>query len=191
MVNSSTLHILYNTYNRYKVNTMENEMKCCSKCGENKPATTEYFPRNYDGLFNWCKTCKRAYQLIYNKTDAGRASQKKYDKTPKGKKNNLKGTKKYIRKTKAVYGIFDNQDNCLYVGASSQFNGRVSTHKYQINNPDSAAKNHPSMLHLYEELAKYDYVSYRVLEECLREDLRDRETYYISIYNPKFNKNKK
>ena len=167
------------------------ETKCCTKCGEHKPATLEFFPKNYDKLFAWCRNCKRAYQLVYNKTDAGKASQKKYDKTPKGKKNNNKGTKKYVRKTKCIYGIFDNENNCLYVGASSQFNGRVQTHKYQINNIDSAEKNHPSMLHLYQELAQYESVSYRILEECLREDLAITESYYISIYNPKFNIYKK
>jgi len=165
------------------------ETKVCSKCGEHKPATTEFFPKNYDKLFAWCRSCKRAYQLVYNKTDAGKSSQKKYDKTLKGKKNNLKGTVKYARKTKGIYGIFDDQDNCLYIGASSQFNGRISVHKALINNLDSAAKHHKSMLHLYEELAQYNSVSFRLLEECLREDLRNRETYYISIYNPKFNKN--
>ena len=171
---------------------MENmETKCCTKCGLHQPATTEFFPKYYDGLFAWCRTCKREYQLIYNKTDAGKASQKKYDKTDKGKKNNLKGTKKYVRKTKGIYGIFDNKDNCLYIGASSQFNGRINTHKHAINNLEQAAKHRKSMLTLYEELAQYDYISFRLIEECLREDLRDRETYYISIYNPKFNINKK
>ena len=163
------------------------ETKCCTKCGEHKPATTEFFPRQYDGLFCWCRTCKRAYQLVYNKTEAGRASQKKYDKTPKGKKNNVKGTKKYSRKTKGIYGIFNDQDECLYIGASSQFNGRISVHKSLINNLDSAAKHHKSMFRLYEELAQYDSVSFRLLEECYREELKDRETYYISIYNPIFN----
>jgi len=170
---------------------MEHDLKCCTKCGEHKPATTEFFPKYYDRLFTWCKECKRAYQNVYNKTPAARQSQKTYNATPKGRKNNNKGTKTYVRKTKAVYGIFDSEDNCLYVGASSQFNGRVQTHKHAINNMDSAKKNHKSMLHLYEELVKYDSVSYRILEECLREDLALIEAYYISIYNPLYNINKK
>ena len=167
------------------------ENKVCTKCNCSKPATLEHFPKYYDGLFTWCRGCKREYQATYNKSEAGRLTQKKYCTTPKGRKNNLKGTVKYMRKTKAVYGIFDNQDNCLYVGASSQFNGRVVSHKHAMNNLEQAAKHRKSMLPLYEELSQYDYISFRILEECLREELRDREAYYISIYNPKFNIYKK
>lgn len=38
-------------------------MKRCSKCGEVKPATTEYFNRLKGGLQSWCKECKRADHL--------------------------------------------------------------------------------------------------------------------------------
>lgn len=167
------------------------ETKCCTKCGEHKPATTEFFPRQYDGLFSWCRECKREWQNIYNKTPQARASQKKYDKTDKGKKTNNKGTKKYIRKLKGIYGIFSAENECLYIGASSQFNGRIISHKHAINNLDQAAKHRKTMFHLYEELAQYENVSFRLLEECYREELKDREAYYISIYSPKFNIYKK
>ena len=167
------------------------ETKCCTKCGLHQPATTEFFPKHYDRLFAWCRTCKREYQVNYNKTDAGKASQKKYYSTPKGKKMNHEGTKRYVRKTKGIYGIFDNQNNCLYIGASSQFNGRINSHKHAINNLEQAAKHRKSMLPLYEELAQYESISFRLLEECYREELRIREEYYIFIYNPKFNIYKK
>lgn len=167
------------------------ETKCCTKCGEHKPATTEYFPKHYDGLFSWCKLCKRAYQLIHNKTESGRASQKKYEQTPKGKKTNFKGTQKYVRKTKGIYAIFDNQDNCLYIGRSSQFNGRIIAHKHAVNNLEQAAKHRKSMLHLYEELAQYDYISFRLLGEYPKEELVEQEQYYIRLYNPLYNKNSK
>jgi len=167
------------------------ETKVCTKCKCSKPATTEHFPRQYDGLFAWCKPCKRSWQLIYNKTDAAKASQKKYDKTDKGKRNNNKGTKKYIRKTKGIYAIYSDQNEVLYIGASSQFNGRIVAHKHALNNLDQAKKHRKSMFHLYEELAQYENVSFRLLEECYREELKDREAYYISIYSPKFNIYKK
>lgn len=41
-------------------------MKRCSKCGEEKPATLEYFHRrnlSRDGLCHKCKVCVRAYQV--------------------------------------------------------------------------------------------------------------------------------
>lgn len=39
--------------------------KTCTKCGETKPATTEYFSRKKhyrDGLPTWCKDCERNYR---------------------------------------------------------------------------------------------------------------------------------
>jgi hypothetical protein len=167
------------------------ETKCCTKCGEYKPATTEFFPRQYDGLFSWCKPCKRSWQLVYNKSEAGRASQKKYDKTDKGKKTNNKGTKKYQYKTKGVYMITDNDGNCLYIGRSSQFNGRVVAHKHAVNNLEQAKKHRKSMLHLYEELAQYDTINFVLLGEYPREELKQMEQYYIQLYNPLYNKNSK
>lgn len=42
--------------------------KVCSKCGEEKPATTEYFrkaKRNKDGLMRQCKDCTKEYYKQY------------------------------------------------------------------------------------------------------------------------------
>lgn len=167
------------------------ETKQCTKCGECKPATLEFFPKQYDGLFAWCRSCKREWQKVYNASAAGRSSQKKYNSTPKGRKNNNKGTKKYIRKTKGIYAIYSDQNEVLYIGASSQFNGRIIAHKHALNNLDQAKKHRKTMYHLYEELSQYENVSFRLLEECYREELKDREAYYISIYSPKFNIYKK
>lgn len=41
-------------------------LKKCRKCGDEKPATTEYFhkeKRNADGLYSYCKVCKRQYEM--------------------------------------------------------------------------------------------------------------------------------
>lgn len=40
-------------------------LKRCTKCGAEKPATTEYFKRHYDGLHPRCKECKRADDRAY------------------------------------------------------------------------------------------------------------------------------
>ena len=167
------------------------ENKICAKCNCSKPATLEHFPKYYDGLFAWCRECKRNWQSKYNKTDAGKRAQSKYSQTDKGKLNNIKGTTKYVKKTKGVYGIFDNQDNCLYIGASSQFNGRIIAHKHAINNLEQAAKHRKSMLHLYEELSQYDSISFRLLGEFNRDELKEREAEYIAQYQPIYNIYKK
>ena len=166
---------------------MAHELKQCTKCGKSHPATTEYFPKYYDKLFHWCKLCKREYQLNYNRSEAGRESQKKYNATPKGRKTNLKGTIKYQRKLKGVYMITDGENNPLYIGASSQFNGRVIAHKHAINNLEQAAKHRKSMLHLYEELAKYDTIHFVLLGEYDRDELKQRETEFIALHKPIYN----
>jgi len=44
--------------------------KTCSKCGQTKPATTEYFhldKRYTDGFFCWCKSCRREYGRLHKR----------------------------------------------------------------------------------------------------------------------------
>lgn len=53
--------------------TQQPATKCCTKCGEPYPATTEYFPpnkQNLDGLQYWCRVCMRAAKReSYKKAD--------------------------------------------------------------------------------------------------------------------------
>jgi hypothetical protein len=45
-------------------------LKRCSKCGEEKPATVEYFHKSKsgkNGVGSWCKTCRSAYKREYRK----------------------------------------------------------------------------------------------------------------------------
>lgn len=37
------------------------EMKICTKCNNELPATLEYFPKRDNHLHSWCRTCKLAY----------------------------------------------------------------------------------------------------------------------------------
>lgn len=49
--------------------------KVCSRCGEEKPATTEYFgirKRRPDGLHIWCRKCEKAYQAEYREANRER-----------------------------------------------------------------------------------------------------------------------
>ena len=53
-------------------------MKKCSNCGEVKHVSE--FPKDSstkDGLHNWCKICKNKKQQAYNKSDKGKAAQKR------------------------------------------------------------------------------------------------------------------
>lgn len=41
------------------------ELLSCTKCGESKPATTEYFPphnKKTNGLDSWCRSCRATYR---------------------------------------------------------------------------------------------------------------------------------
>jgi hypothetical protein len=163
------------------------ELKQCRECKCLKDNTGENFVVSHNKITSWCRVCKRAYQIIYNKTPAGIQSQKKYELTEKGKNTNLKGTKNYCYKLKGVYGIFDNNNVCLYIGRSSQFNGRVMAHKHAINNLDQAAKHRSSMLFLYQELAKCKSVRFELLQECEKSELNDVESFYIDKYKPIYN----
>lgn len=54
---------------------MEEEIKTkvCTKCGEEKPATEEYFYRKKDGrdgICSWCKTCMKAKASKWGKENA-------------------------------------------------------------------------------------------------------------------------
>lgn len=46
------------------------DTKICTKCGEEKPATTEYFHRQPRGKFGFCAQCKRCTSLYYQKNKA-------------------------------------------------------------------------------------------------------------------------
>lgn len=67
------------------------EFKVCSKCGEEFPATTEFFNKG-NGKFNLrsqCKDCQRKWRYKYRQTDRAKelekAAGKRYKKSEKGK----------------------------------------------------------------------------------------------------------
>lgn len=83
-----------------------------------------------------------------------------------------------------IYGFFVN-DECMYVGQSRNLHNRFLLHgdyfaKVRIKKIPSNAK--------YILLKPYiDKVEWRVIEYCPKEDLDERETYYIGCYEPIFN----
>jgi len=70
---------LYIAYNVYYIDNYERvlfHMKCCSKCGDEYPATPEFFVRDVhtkDGLCPQCKTCRKAW------TDSHKEQREQFD----------------------------------------------------------------------------------------------------------------
>ena len=76
-------------------------MKTCTKCGENKPATLEYFFRDTktkDNLCCQCKTCRTKAVLAYRETKRGQEIYKKiYKKQNQSKSGKLNSRKSHLK----------------------------------------------------------------------------------------------
>ena len=65
----------------------ESISKICSKCKQIKPLSEFYeTTKNKDGYRNKCKICYLQSTKEYRQTDNGRLAEKRYKKSPKGKK---------------------------------------------------------------------------------------------------------
>ena len=135
-------------------------MKYCKHCSEEKPLT-EYYTRQ-----SICKPCHNKRVTQYQKDNYVRSYQTK---------------RKYHKKKQGVYGIFSNNE-CLYVGESSQLVKRIADHKCCINKPEISPKSEQQR---YIRIAEYNNVEIRVLEETPNH--KEREKYWIQALNPKFN----
>ena len=145
------------------------------------------------------KTCKHCdIELVlgdnwarsFQKTNTYKCSQCHYQRTKantlKWKKNNPDKVKSITNKwkynSKGVYGIFSDNE-CLYIGESTQLNNRISNHKSAISNN---YKVH-GFEELYANLRKYNDLEYRILEEC--DNHKEQELHYIQKFQPVFNSN--
>ena len=142
-------------------------MKCCKRCGEEKPLS-EYFKSGKYYQSN-CKPChgqvNKKYVAKYLKSFKGKTAIKKHNTLKQG-----------------IYGIFSNNE-CLYVGESSWLNKRMEVHKSRIKNP--YLSNQPKEIEMYIRIAEYDNVEIKVLEETTNH--KERENYWIQVLRPKFN----
>ena len=56
---------------------MTSETKQCTKCGEEKPATLEYFHKYGNGLYPQCKVCKNKEKQIWKKQNPDKVREQK------------------------------------------------------------------------------------------------------------------
>lgn len=78
-------------------------MKRCSHCKETFPATNEFFNRNkstLDGLFHWCKRCKREHDRDYRKSAKGKVTRSRNRKTEKSKVSQRIRSKRFAQTEK-------------------------------------------------------------------------------------------
>ena len=136
-------------------------MKECNKCHVTKELTEFYKNQNQ------CKICKCEYN-------------KHWYKTPKGKSTLFRNVYKWKTKIQGVYGIYTNEE-CVYIGESSQLNNRISQHRTYSRNPSTAK---PLFQSLYQYLSTVDF-TIKILEETPNH--KEREQYWINELKPKYN----
>ena len=112
------------------------ETKVCTKCGEEKPATKEFFFRQKkrpDGLNTQCKDCKNEYSRKYDKENREHIreiNRKCYAKNSHRWRGRHK--KQRADMPAAVYAIVNKKNNFIYIGSSTAIPARFSKHKSQL-----------------------------------------------------------
>ena len=88
--------------------------------------------------------------------------------------------------TIGIYKITNNINGHCYIGQSSQIEKRWKNHKIASNNQNDSSYEYP----LYKAMRKYgiENFTFEIIEECLIEELDEREIYWIKYYNPEYNK---
>lgn len=80
-----------------------------------------------------------------------------------------------------IYKIKNLINGKVYIGQSTNIEGRKKDHKRRIWNSNSSQYNS----YLYRSIRKYglDNFEFSVLEECLSKDLDNKESCWIKFYN--------
>jgi len=87
-------------------------MKKCSKCGEWKPATAEFFGRNKtrpDGLQTWCGDCRRGRASEYYQKNKDRKRKYNREYNQKNKDRKRKYNREYNQKNKDRLREYDRE----------------------------------------------------------------------------------
>lgn len=91
-----------------------------------------------------------------------------------------------------IYKITNKSNGKFYIGQSTNLNKRFKDHRNSINRKEDDKRGKGP---LYDDMRKYglDCFSFEVLEKCNKEELNDKEEYYIDLYdavNKGYNKSK-
>lgn len=133
-------------------------MKHCSRCEITKPKTEFYRHKTTaDKLGSMCKLCSQELVTTYYTGRLG------------------------------VYGIFDEDGVCLYIGQSKRVRERIDKHKYCLRHPEKAIQYWPSVAHLYPLLLQHKGINFQILEDTRRH--QEKEIDYINQYQPLYNRN--
>lgn len=159
------------------------ESKVCTRCEVEQPLENYHYANKAKGqLKSVCKDCSYLYAKEYIEKDplAYYHYQKRYyNEHPEVYPGNHKNKK--IPPVSGVYIIECLLTNDTYIGCSSNLRNR----KYKHSRNVGVAKNKP-LSKLINEYG-WEAFDFRILEECDRDKIFERETHYIQIYQPNLN----
>jgi len=158
------------------------ETKTCTKCGVEKPATTEYFHKDRcspSGLRSDCKVCMSAWKKLwgkqYRQDPANKEKRAAYRE--KNKEKIAAYSKQYYQENKekiaacnkqhyqglpaGVYKILNKETERIYIGASTGLPKRWSDHKLLLCKGDHRNQN------MQEDYNKFglDAFEFKIIEE--------------------------
>lgn len=163
------------------------ETKVCLDCSEDLPIEVFHFSNKKKGIRkSYCRNCsyKRAKANIEKDPIAHYHYMKRYYR-----ENPEKYPGNYItKKMPAQCGVY--KIDCVltedfYIGCSTNIRGRIYSHR--------KATGRGKQQNLYKLIKEYGWESFNVeiLELCDKENMFERETYWIQELKPNLNKNKK
>jgi predicted GIY-YIG superfamily endonuclease len=163
------------------------ESKVCKDCGRERPLKEYHYSNKPKGQKkSYCKDCcyeRNKIQIAKDPVAWRYYQQRYYEENPEKYPGN------YVTKTiPMVCGVY--KIDCVltddsYVGCSKNIRGRMYKHR--------KASGRGKQQNLYKLIKLYGWEAFNVtvLEECDKEVLFERETYWINKLQPNLNKNKK
>jgi len=170
-------------------------MKHCNQCLESKP-TTEFSKRtaSKDGLQNKCKTCNAKvnrrfrntypqYKKEWDHKNPGAQTQIMREWTRRNPEKHKANVYKYYSKLGAgVYRVNNLVTKESYIGSSQTLVQRMNQH-FNSNHKGASNKNLQNAMREY----GVQWFSFEILEHCIKENLLEREQFWIDLLKPEYN----